>query len=207
MKIIVIGATGSLGRHVVGQAVKQGHQVTAFSRNLHELGINDANLHLEPGDVLDRAAVETAVADHDVVIVALGAGHKGGVRAPGTENVVAGMKAQGVSRLICLSTLGAGDSRNLLNFFWKRIMFGLLLRAAYADHQAQEQAVRDSGLDWTIVRPAAFTDGPATGIYRHGFSNFEKDLSLKISRADVADFMLKQLTGGDYLRQSPGLSY
>jgi len=207
MRLIVFGATGTLGLQVVGQALAQGHRVTAFSRHPENLAIDSPDLTPVSGDVLDRSAVEAAVKGHDAVIVALGAGHKGGIRAAGTQNVIDGMKGQGISRLICLSTMGAGDSRPLLNFFWKRIMFGLLLRAAYADHQAQENAVRDSGLDWTLVRPAAFTDGPVTGVYRHGFANTVKDLALKISRADVADFMLRQLTDSAYLRQAPGLSY
>ena len=86
-------------------------------------------------------------------------------------------------------------------------MFGLLLREVYADHEAQDAFVRQSALDWTIVRPGAFTDGPATGAYRHGFPPTEANLKLKISRADVADFMLRQLTDDNYLRRAPGLSY
>jgi uncharacterized protein YbjT (DUF2867 family) len=86
-------------------------------------------------------------------------------------------------------------------------MFGLLLREAFADHEQQEAHVVGSGLDWTIVRPAAFTDGGRTGAYRHGFSPAEKGLRLKISRADVADFMLDQLKNDTYLRKAPGLSY
>ena len=86
-------------------------------------------------------------------------------------------------------------------------MFGLLLRPAFADHQAQELLVRESGLDWVIVRPAAFTNGPATDAYKHGFPATEKNLTFKISRADVAGFMLRQLTDDTYLHRTPGLSY
>ena len=86
-------------------------------------------------------------------------------------------------------------------------MFGLLLRPAYADHISQESYVTQCRLDWTIVRPAAFTDGERTGQYRHGFSGTDKTTKLKISRADVADFMLKQLTDEMYLHKTPGLSY
>ncbi len=207
MNVIVFGASGTLGRHVVEQALAQGHTVTAFSRQSRKPETQNPNLSLVTGDVLDLRSVQAAMAGQDAVIVALGAGRKGGVRSTGTENVIAAMKHHGISRLICLSTLGAGDSRSLLTFFWKRIMFGLLLREAYADHQAQEKIVRDSGLDWTLVRPAAFTDGPATGSYRHGFQNTQKGLTLKISRADVADFMLRQLSGTAYLRRAPGLSH
>lgn len=207
MKLIVFGATGSVGRKLVEQALDQGHQVTAFARRPAALEPAHPNLTRVAGDVLDRAAVMAAVEGHDAVVIALGAGHKGGVRAPGTRNVIAAMQHHGVRRLVCQSTLGAGDSRPLLTFFWKYVMFGLLLRAAYADHQAQEALVRDSGLDWVIVRPAAFTDGPASGAYRHGFAPTAKDLTLKISRADVAGFLLRQVTDDRYLRQTPGLSY
>ncbi len=86
-------------------------------------------------------------------------------------------------------------------------MFDLLLRDAYGDHVAQEMAIKKSNLDWIIVRPGAFTDGQATGLYKHGFSARENDLTFKISRADVAGFMLRQLTDNTYLHQTPALSY
>jgi hypothetical protein len=117
------------------------------------------------------------------------------------------MERRGIRRLVCQTTLGAGDSRPLLNFFWKHIMFGLLLREVYADHQTQEAFIKKSALDWIIVRPGAFTDGPATGAYQHGFPPAAKKLKSRISRADVADFMLQQLNDDTYLRESPGLSY
>ena len=110
-------------------------------------------------------------------------------------------------RLVCQTTLGAGDSSGNLDFFWKHVMFGLLLREAFADHEQQEAHVRGSDLDWTIVRPAAFTDGGRTGEYRHGFPPSKKGLKLVISRANVAGFMLDQLADDAYLRRAPGLSY
>lgn len=207
MKVIIFGATGSVGRHLVGQALEDGHTVTAFARNPSRLGVTHANLVHRAGDVLDADAVQAALAGQDAAVVALGAGRKGGVRMAGTRNIVAAMNRHGVRRLICASTLGAGDSYPALNFFWKRIMFGLLLRDAFADHQLQEDIIRQSDLDWVIVRPGAYTDGPATGAYKSGFDPAEKGLSLKISRADVAGFMLRQLTRTTWLRQTPGLSY
>ena len=117
------------------------------------------------------------------------------------------MQTHSVRRLICLSSLGVGDSRGNLNFLWKYVMFGILLRRAYADHVAQEQTVRESGLDWTVVRPGAFVDGGVTGSFRHGFPKDTKGLKLKVSRADVAGFMLEQLASDAYLRRLPGLSY
>lgn len=207
MKLIIFGATGTVGRRLVEQALKLGHQVTAFSRHPETLDLGHPELCRLAGDVFDPAAVINAVEGHDAVLVALGAGRKGSVRSTGTRHIIDAMKRHGVTRLVCQSTLGAGDSRVHLNFFWKRIMFGLLLRPAYADHQAQEKLVQQSGLDWTIVRPAAFTDGPATDIFKHGFPATEKNLKLKISRAGVARFMLQQLNDNTYLHRSPGLSY
>ena len=208
MKIAIFGATGTIGRVLVTQALSEGHMVTAFTRSGKFEGEQHANLSVVRGDVLDEEAVAKAIEGQDAVVCTLGAGRKGIVRSKGTENILKGMKVHGVSRFICQSTLGAGDSVGNLNFFWKNIMFGVLLRPAMADHNIQENSVRKSNVDWTIVRPAAFTDGPITGNYQHGFpGNSPKGLVLKISRADVAHFLLKQLTGDAYLNQTVGLSY
>jgi len=207
MKVIIFGATGSVGRHLTEQSIAEGHEVTVFARNPASLGKLLDRVHAVQGDVLDAECVGEAIAGQEAVFCTLGAGRKGGVRAQGTANIIAGMKQHGVKRLVCQSTLGAGDSAPALNFFWKYIMFGLLLRPAMADHQLQEQYVRESGLNWTIVRPAAFTDGPATNDYRHGFHPTAKGLTLKISRSDVAGFLLKQLHDNTYMGKTPALSY
>lgn len=207
MKLIVFGATGSVGRQLVKQALAQGHHVTAFARSPAALALEHPNLTLRAGDVLNQEAVTSALVNHDAVLIALGAGRKGTVRSVGTQHVVHAMQQSGIRRLVCMSTLGAGDSRALLNFFWKRIMFGFLLKHAYADHEAQEGIVRDSNLDWTVVRPGAFTKGPRTGAYKHGFLDAQEKIESKISRADVASFMLGQLNDLTYLHKTPALSY
>ena len=207
MKVIIFGASGSIGRNLVSQALRQGHAVTAFVRDPARLVMQHAKLSIALGDVLDAASVQKAVAGHDAVMCAIGAGRKGGVRAEGTGNIITAMKAAGVRRLICQSTLGIGDSWNNLNAFWKYFMFGLFIRPAFLDHVEQEKLVRQSDLDWSIIRPAAFTDGDLTGRYRHGFPATANDTKLEISRADVADFMLKNLVDNTYLHKTPGLSY
>ncbi|WP_406234055.1 NAD(P)-dependent oxidoreductase [Nocardia sp. NBC_01009] len=206
MKIAVFGATSTVGRQVVEQALAQGHEVTAFTRNAAGVEQRHERLHIIEGDVLDTASVERAVVGQDAVLVSLGAGRKGVIRAEGTRAVIEAMNRTGVKRLIAQTTLGVGDSRGNLNFLWKYVMFGMLLRQAYADHVQQEAYVRASDLDWTIVRPSAFTDGPRTGSYRRGFPADETGLALKIARADIADFMLEQLTDTSYLQQAPGIS-
>ncbi len=207
MKLIIFGSTGSIGQQLVNQALMQGHRVTAFARNTSKVDIEHKNLQLKQGDVMDPASLQSAIQGHDAVLVSIGAGRKGTVRSEGTRNIINAMKEVGVSRLICQSTLGVGDSRGNLDALWKYLMFGLLLRPAYADHVQQENHVRQSKLDWTIVRPGAFIDGDRTGQYRHGFPGNDKTTKLKISRSDVADFMLKQLFDNTYLYKTPGLSY
>jgi len=207
MKIIVFGSTGSVGKHVIEQALEKGHEVTAFARNTDKITITHKNLCKVSGDAMNTSSVASVIPDHDAVVCVLGAGRKGEVRARGTQNIIDAMQSHNISRLICQSTLGAGDSHTNLNFFWKYIMFGMLLRPAYADHQLQEQYVQKSGLDWTIVRPGAFTNGELTHEYRHGFSTHDKSAKLKISRSDVADFLLKQLLDKSYLHKTPALSY
>lgn len=207
MKILIFGATGTIGRQLVKQALDLGHEVTAFARNPSRVEGQHANLTIVQGDVMNPASVERAIDGHEAVMCSLGAGAKGKIRSKGTQNIIRAMEKTETRRFICQSTLGVGDSQGNLNFFWKYIMFGLLLRQAYTDHVLQETYVRQSELDWTIIRPAAFTDGERTGRYMHGFSSRDKTPTGKISRADVADFMLNQLNDDTYLRAAPGLSY
>ena len=209
MKLIIFGATGTVGQQVVKQALEQGHWVTAFARNPARLDIQHPQLKRVQGDVMNFPVVEQAVRDQDVVVCVLGSGNQltGTVRSEGTRQIIRAMEKTGVRRLICQSTLGAGDSWGSLNFYWKYIMFSLILRNVFVDHEKQETYVRQSQLDWTIVRPGAFLDGERTGHYRHGFPGTDKTSQLRISRADVADFILKQLTDQTYLHQTPSLSY
>lgn len=209
MKLVIFGATGTVGRQVVQQALDQGYTVTAFARNLAKLNLQHSQLSFAQGDVMDSEAVESAISGQDAVICVLGSGKKltGTIRSGGTQQIIQAMEKVGVRRLICQSTLGAGDSWGNLDFYWKYIMFGFILRKVFADHERQEALVRNSNLDWTIVRPGAFIDGPRTGKYRHSFPGTDRNITLKISRADVADFILKQLSDQSSLYQTPSLSY
>ncbi|MEO0759429.1 MAG: SDR family oxidoreductase [Cyanobacteria bacterium J06648_16] len=209
MKLVIFGATGTVGRQVVEQALEQGHTVTAFARNLTKLNIQHPQLSFMQGDVMDSLAVEQAISGQDAVVCVLGSGKKltGTVRSEGTQQIIQAMEKVGVRRLICQSTLGTGDSWGNLDFYWKYVMFGFILRKVFADHERQEALVRNSNLDWTIVRPSAFTDGPRTGRYRHSFPSTDRNITLQISRADVADFILRQLSDQSSLHQTPSLSY
>ena len=125
----------------------------------------------------------------------------------GTKNIVRAMENLGVKRFVCESSLGIGDSKGQLGFLYNYLVIPVLLRNVFADKEIQEKLIQESKLDWVIVRPAALSNGPRKGVYRSGFGATDKSIQAKISRADVADFMLGQLTGDAYLRKTPGVSY
>ncbi|MEM7254356.1 MAG: SDR family oxidoreductase [Pseudomonadota bacterium] len=208
MNIVVFGASGSVGRHLVSQALDEGHRVTAFVRTRSRLALEHSRLRLCLGDVLVQDDVDRAIAGQDAVLVSLGGGlWDAAIRSIGTRHIVQAMARHGVPRLVCQTTLGIGESWQNLTFYWKYLMFRGLLRRVFNDHVAQEEIVRESETEWTIIRPAAFTDGERSGDYRHGFSGRDRDVTLKIARADVADFMLRELRRGEYVHCAASLSY
>jgi putative NADH-flavin reductase len=159
------------------------------------------------GDVADLALVSQIVADQGAVLSALG-NPTPMSRNPslviGIRNIVAAMQGSQARRLIYLSFLGVGEGREQLGGLL-RYLAPVLLRNEIADHQAKETIVRNSGLDWTIVRPPKLTNGQWTGIYRHGLGIRSLGIIPTISRADVADFMLRQISDDTYLRQTPAV--
>ena len=207
MKIIIFGASGTVGQELAKQAVEKGYEVTAFVRNPEKMkNANNVNLILYKGDVLNVGEVENALKNQDVILCALGDGKAGKIRALGTKNIIEAMNKTGQKRLICQTTLGMGESYGNLNFIWKHIMFGMLLKKAFQDHQLQEKYILNCHLDYTIVRPSALTDGEITNDYKIGFDKNFKKLNLKISRADVADFMLQQISTNEYLKKAVSIS-
>jgi putative NADH-flavin reductase len=209
MKLLVFGATGGTGREILAQGLDEGHVVTAFVRNPAAITTNHAKLNLAKGDVLDYPSVEAAVQGQEAVLSALGVRklRKNTILSDGTQNIIRAMEQHGVKRLVCESSLGVGDSKGQLGWFLNLFLIPLFLRNVFQDKEVQEQHIKQSSLNWIIVRPGALTGGSRTGVYRGGFSTADLTIRAKISRADVADFMLKQLTDDTYLRKTPGLSY
>lgn len=208
MKVIVFGATGTVGRLSVESLLKAGHSVTAFARSPQKLNLSDPELSLVAGDAMKLLEVTEAIAGHDAVVVTLGAGmsRKSKIRSQGTLNVIKAMQTHGVRRLIAQSTLGARDSWPTLNFWWKRVMFGALLAPVFRDHELQEQLVEASGLDWTIVRPGAFTDKATKRQVIEDVPNTARGLDLKIARSELARFLTRQLSDRQYIGRAVGLS-
>jgi putative NADH-flavin reductase len=124
----------------------------------------------------------------------------------GTRNIVRAMEQHGVKRLICQSSLGVGDSRGRLGFLYNFLVIPLFLRNLFVDKAVQEGIIRESGLEWVIVRPTALTNGPRRGAYRAGSDIGHWFWPTRISRADTADFMLRQIAATNYLCQAPGLA-
>lgn len=203
MKLLVLGATGGTGREVVTQALEAGHDVTVLVRDPTRLTVTLDHRHVVTGSVTDNQdALIEATRGQNAVISALGVGNSlksNGLIARSVPAIVQAMTAAGVRRLVFMSACGVGDTWRDVPFV-PRIFMRTLLRDLFADKAAGEEILRHSGLDWTLVYPVMLTNGPRTGRCRagerldlHGFP--------RISRADVAAFLLSQVSDGAYIRK------
>lgn len=207
LKLAIFGATGSTGRHVVPAALEAGHRVTVLTRDPSRLNHRD-DVAVVVGDVRDPAAVSQAVEGQDAVLVLLGAppSDRSGVRAEGTRVIVQAMQEHGVRRLVAQSSLGVGESLAGMDFFTRHIVLGLWLRHVVADHEAQEAVLRESGLDWTVVRPPHLTNKPGTGSWRAGWTMTQAPPQMSISREDLAAFLVESVTSDEALGEAIGVS-
>lgn len=208
LRLLVIGPTGGTGRQLVEQALAQGHEVTAFARNPARLPLQHPRLRIAQGDVLDPASLEPAMQGQNAVLSALGHRRFLGpsrILSEGTANILRAMKSAGVHRFICESSLGIGSTAGRGGVIATLFVYPIILPFYSWDKLRQEKLIEDSDLDWVIVRPAALTNGAARGQYRHGPKAGNYFLPVRISRADVAAFMLQQLTDDRYLGSAVGL--
>ncbi|MGD0330572.1 MAG: SDR family oxidoreductase [Nitrososphaeria archaeon] len=209
MRITIFGATGETGRQLVQQALAAGHEVVAYIRNPSKLNIDHEHLKVIQGELADETLIESAVSGADAVISALGprGGSKDKPITQGMQNIIAAMKKQGVRRLIITSTLSAKDPNDPLNFKTKALvnLVKLTMHGAYEDIVSAAETVRNSDLDWTIVRLTMLNNNPKSGKVKTGNVS-AGEVGTWISRADVADFMLKQVEHTEYLRQAPAIS-
>jgi len=209
MKILIFGASRGVGMKVVEQALQAGHSVTAFVRTQSTFRLQHPNLTVFQGDSMDMAAVEEAIAGQDAVIAALGPTRPPvpGMMEISAKNIVAGMVKHGVLRLI--STTGAGvrqpEDQPKLADHVIGFLLRLLVKDVVLDSAANVKVIQNSDLEWTIARFPRLTDGDHTGKYRVGY--VRKDSSTQFSRADAADFLLKELNEKKWLRKLPLVSY
>jgi len=210
MKLLIIGATGGTGQQLIKQALEAGHSATALVRHPSRLKAAHERLTVMQGNVLDYDSVEKAVTGQDAVFSALG--HKRWfiqtrILSDGTRNVIRAMEKLGIRRFVCETSLGIGDTKGKMGLYYTLFVIPFLTYFYFKDKEEQERLIRESSLDWVIVRPGQLTNGRKRGIYRHGFDIGNPITTVHISRADVADFMLKQLTDNTYLRKTPSLAY
>ena len=209
-RILVVGATGGTGRQLVAQALERGLSVTALVRDPSRLTIAHPQLTVVRGDVLDPGSLAAAMGGQEAVLSALG--HKryfppNRILSEGTRNVLRSMEAHGVSRFVCETSLGIGDSAGRLGVYYTFFTIPVILPFYYWDKTRQERIIASSPLEWVIVRPGLLTNGAKRGNYRHGRRVGSFFWTMRISRADVADFMLNQLESDTYLRTAPGVCW
>jgi putative NADH-flavin reductase len=210
-KVLIIGASRGIGLETLKAALRAGHSVRAFARSARRIRIDDPKLEKIPSDALQMDTVRRALTGIDVVIQSLGvsAGPEIILKttrlfSTATRVLVTAMEEAQVRRLICVTGFGAGDSRGRGGFLYNAA-FHLLVGRIYDDKDVQERIVRRSKLDWVIARPVILTNGPKTSAYRALVDPPDWTCGF-ISRADVADFLVKQIDDDAFLHKTPVLT-
>lgn len=213
MNLVVFGGTGGTGKQIIMQALGSGHRITAIVRRPEAVELRHEQLTLHQGDVLDPASFAPILSGHEVVLSVLGTGtsrHPTTLYSEGTRNIVQAMETAGVQRFVGVTASGfvADPKDGLLLAFVIKPLVSRILKHPYADMKRMEAALQGSALEWTVLRPARLTNGPQRGHYRTvvgGTGNVPG--GMKISRADVADLMLKQLETSKTVRKAVGIAY
>ena len=206
MKLLVVGATGGTGQAIVREALGKGHEVTALVRDEAKAAPLLPGSVLVQGDVRDPAALSRALDGCEAVISSLGTRtisfRPVTIQSEGTRALIDAMKRKGVQRLVCITGLGAGDSAGHGGFVYDRLIKPVLLGRIYQDKDRQETIIRNSGLDWIIVRPSVLTNKSGTGDTR-ATTDLTGIAGGQIARADVATFVVAQVSGSDWLHRTP----
>jgi putative NADH-flavin reductase len=204
MKIVIFGASGRTGTLLTNLALDAGHKVTAYVRSNGAITKQHVNLNVVVGNLNDAAQLKKVIAGADACISTLGGNslikHASEI-VSGIDQITTLLESEGVKRFIYLSSLGAGESRYIMGSFVRFFIADIMLRVPLSDHNANEKRIAKSKLQWTLVRPAGLTNGPQTGRLKHGSKNTVMNGTPQISRANVASFMLSQLTDTTYLNK------
>nr|WP_297704312.1 SDR family oxidoreductase [uncultured Eudoraea sp.] len=209
MNILIVGGTGKTGRLLISQGLEEGHCITVMVRKPNKLKINNPNLKVLKGNVLNLENVETAVQGQDAVLSALGHKQffiKTSILSKGTMNIIRAMEKKEVDRFICITSLGINESRFRLGLYYTLFVIPVILFFYFRDKSKQEKLIAQSNLDWTIVRPGQLTNGRKRTNYQHGPNLGSYILTKMISRASVAHFLLKNLTSNLYLHKAVGIT-
>lgn len=211
LNVLVVGANGGIGKQAVELALKAGHTVTAVLRNPAKLAMTHANLQIVKGDVMYPETFEDHLERKDAIISALGTNAIGKptiLYSEGNKNLLKAMKKKGVLRAFFISA-SALEISPVLPFYVRlaeKYIVQKILRHMYDDLRVMENLIKESDADWTIMRPPRLTDKPATGKYRFAINSFLKNC-LSISRADVAHFMINNITNEATYRTTIEIGY
>jgi uncharacterized protein YbjT (DUF2867 family) len=211
LRVAVFGASGNIGRHVVDQLLTAGHSVTAYVRSPGKLSVANPNLTVVEGELDDPAGVTRAIEGADAVISALGPSLRRGLTgtpvAEGTRTIVKAMEASGIRRFIGLATPSVADERDRPTLKAKvlPVMARLMFPNALTELVGMTEAVTGSDLGWTIGRITSPNDKAPKGTIRAGFLGREK-VGSAMTRADIATFLVRQLTDDTYIRAMPAIS-
>lgn len=208
MHILLIGASGRLGRSVLGQGRERRHTFTAQTRTSGKIS-ESSGIRAAVGDPTDRPFLDRAVPGHDAVLFVLGIDHRRSTTlfSDATRALLEAMRAAGVRRLVAVTGIGAGDTRGHGGWFYNLFVFPLLTRNRYRDKDKQEALIEASGLDWTIVRPAPFSDAAPEGALRV-YEHVPPGLQLnKVNPHEVATFILEELEQGRYVHKKPFIGH
>lgn len=210
MKLLIIGGTGGTGKELVKQGLEEGHNITVLARKPEIVKIKHSNLRVVKGDVLDIASLDEAICGQEAVLSALGHKRffiKTTILSTGTKNIITTMSKHKIRRFICITSLGINDSKFKLGLYYTLFVIPVILLFYFLDKSKQEKLIKESKLDWTIIRPGQLFNGKKRAQYKHGPKVGHYILTKIISRADVAHFMLKELKDSKYLCKTPGITY
>ena len=207
VKIALFGATGRVGTRLLEYALAEGHSIRALARDASRIA-SRPGLEVVQGDVLDALTVARVIAGTDAVLSGLGGAgvqDPGEAQSQGMRNIVAGMKQYGVRRVLGVAGGGILDSPSG-GLRHDQPGFPAMFRAVSTRHMEAWHAMRDSGLDWTMIATGDIVPGERTGVYRW-LDQRLPEKGNRISVEDVADFMLKELRANAHLRMRVGLGY
>lgn len=212
MKVLIFGATGFSGKAILKEALAKDHQVTILVRNVNAVSIQNKNLTIVEGNVLDNSTVSKVLQNQDAVIQCLGVNGKGDGKpttfvSEANKIIMDEMTKSNVRRLIAMSIAGSGNSINFVPWIFKKVAlpyFMKWLKVLIDDKNRMEPMIMKSDLDWTIVRCAGILDKPAKGTVNDTLTG--KGLKFAITLTDMAKFMVAQLEEKKYIKQTPSIS-
>ncbi|NNK55763.1 MAG: SDR family oxidoreductase [Desulfobulbaceae bacterium] len=209
MKLLIIGASRGIGKALLEEALKEDLQVRVLARDPEKIEATNDALEIVRGDVRDLDDVSNGLQGMDVVCSCIGVPitfKPVDLFAVAARNLVQAVEREPGQKLIAVTGIGAGDSKGHGGFLYDRIFKPLFLRTIYDDKDREEEIIMASTTDWLIVRPAGLTNGPRTGKYKV-LNDLEGNVATRISRRDVADFILSEMVKPTQFGKTPLITY